>query len=89
MTSGTVGVRVQQEGTNPVHLFAESQSRFVVTVSPEHRTAFEAIVDAECIGEVTNENQLVVCDENGKAVLDLSQEEIVKAWKGAIPCLLK
>ena len=88
MTSGTVGVRVQHEG-DVVNLFAESQSRFVVTVSPENRSAFEAIVDADCVGEVTNENQLVVCDENGKAVLEASQEEIVTAWKGAIPCLLK
>ncbi|WP_088103327.1 phosphoribosylformylglycinamidine synthase subunit PurL [Halalkalibacter urbisdiaboli] len=89
MTAGTVGAQVTVEGDAVTALFAESQSRFVVTVKPENREAFEKAVFAQQIGEVTEEAKLVIKDKSEAVILEASQEEIVSAWKGAIPCLLK
>ncbi|KGA96913.1 phosphoribosylformylglycinamidine synthase [Alkalihalobacillus alcalophilus ATCC 27647 = CGMCC 1.3604] len=90
MTSGNVGARVTLAGDVVTVLFSETQSRFVVTVKPENRLAFEAAVpEATLVGEVTNEARLVIMDESNKVMIDATQEEIVTAWKGAIPCLLK
>ncbi|WP_413376182.1 phosphoribosylformylglycinamidine synthase subunit PurL [Alkalihalobacillus sp. 1P02AB] len=90
MTSGNVGARVTLAGDVVTVLFSETQSRFVVTVKPENRLAFEAAVaEATLVGEVTDEARLVITDESSKIVVDATQEEIVTSWKGAIPCLLK
>ncbi|WP_100406196.1 phosphoribosylformylglycinamidine synthase subunit PurL [Bacillus solitudinis] len=89
MTSGTIGAQVTVAGEQTAELFAESQSRFIVTVKPENREAFEAAVQAQVIGEVTEEAKLVIKDKNEAVILEATQEEIVSAWKGAIPCLLK
>lgn len=71
-------------------LFAESQSRFIVTVKPSDQQRFENTVrDAVAVGAVTESRKLTIRSENGNAVIDLCQDELVKAWKGAIPCLLK
>ncbi|GIN14212.1 phosphoribosylformylglycinamidine synthase subunit PurL [Shouchella clausii] len=71
-------------------LFAESQSRFIVTVKPSDQQRFEDTVrDAVAVGAVTESRKLTIRSENGNAVIDLCQDELVKAWKGAIPCLLK
>ncbi|MCM3548634.1 phosphoribosylformylglycinamidine synthase II [Niallia circulans] len=71
-------------------LFAESQSRFIVTVKPSDQHRFEDTVrDAVAVGAVTESRKLTIRSENGNAVIDLCQDELVKAWKGAIPCLLK
>ncbi|MDO7269370.1 phosphoribosylformylglycinamidine synthase subunit PurL [Shouchella clausii] len=71
-------------------LFAESQSRFIVTVKPSDQQRFEnTVLDAVVVGAVTESRKLTIRNENGNAVIDLCQDELVKAWKGAIPCLLK
>ncbi|MEC2072189.1 phosphoribosylformylglycinamidine synthase subunit PurL [Alkalihalophilus marmarensis] len=70
-------------------LFAESQSRFIVSVKPEHQAQFEQVVKATLIGHVTNDPSLVVKSADEKMVLNVSVDEMTKAWKGAIPCLLK
>ncbi|MED1602814.1 phosphoribosylformylglycinamidine synthase subunit PurL [Alkalihalophilus marmarensis] len=70
-------------------LFAESQSRFIVSVKPEHQAQFEQVVKATLIGQVTNDPSLVVKSADEKTVLNVSVDEMTKAWKGAIPCLLK
>jgi phosphoribosylformylglycinamidine synthase subunit PurL len=76
---------------NPVSaLFSETQSRFIVSVKPENRKAFEVLVkDAVCIGEVTDHSELEVVDAAGNSLLKVNVEEMTKLWKGAIPCMLK
>ncbi|GAF13518.1 phosphoribosylformylglycinamidine synthase [Bacillus sp. JCM 19045] len=69
--------------------FSESQSRFVVTVQPENQFSFEQIVeDAKLIGKVTEEASLKM-EFMESETLHATQAELTKAWKGAIPCLLK
>lgn len=84
-----VGAKVEIAGDHVTALFAESQSRFVVTVKKENKAAFEEIVTAKQIGEVTNEQQLVIVDEHGEQLLSASTEEMASTWKKAIPSLLK
>lgn len=69
-------------------LFSETQSRFVISVKPEHQTEFERFVeDAVLVGEVIEEPVLKINVEE-ESVIDIKVAELLTAWKGAIPCLL-
>lgn len=84
-----LGMDVTLSGSATTALFSESQSRFVVTVSPEKAAQFEEMVsDAKKIGQVTGDN-LVINGEDGTAWINDSVATLRSAWKGAIPCLLK
>lgn len=89
MMEGEVGAKVQITGDAVTALFAESQSRFIVTVKKEHEAEFAQMVNATKIGEVTSDKKLVITNESGDVVLEATQLEMADAWKGAIPCLLK
>ncbi len=84
-----VGATITIEGNEVVSLFSETQSRFLLSVKPEHKEQFEALVDAKLIGTVTEEISVTVRNENNETVLHASVEELKQAWKEAIPCLLK
>ncbi|WP_216830198.1 phosphoribosylformylglycinamidine synthase subunit PurL [Alkalihalobacterium elongatum] len=88
MIDGEVGASVNIGEDIVTELFAESQSRFIVTVKKEHQAQFEQIVDAKVIGEVTNDKLLSIASVND-VLFTATQEELANAWKGAIPCLLK
>ncbi|MER2154415.1 MAG: phosphoribosylformylglycinamidine synthase subunit PurL [Solibacillus sp.] len=84
-----LGLDVALTGSATTALFAESQSRFVLTVKAEHAEGFEAIVkDAQKIGTVTDDANIKISGETG-VLVEGTVEEFRSAWKGAIPCLLK
>lgn len=84
-----LGIEATLTGSATTALFAESQSRFVLTVKAENVEAFEAIVsDAQKIGTVTEDAKLTINGETG-VLVEGTVEEFRSAWKGAIPCLLK
>ena len=84
-----LGVNVTLTGSAVTALFAESQSRFVLTVKEENAAAFEQIVkEAQKIGVVTEDVKLTIHGDNG-VLVEGTVEEFRSAWKGAIPCLLK
>ncbi|WP_274308281.1 phosphoribosylformylglycinamidine synthase subunit PurL [Solibacillus daqui] len=84
-----LGIEATLTGSATTALFAESQSRFVLTVKAENVEAFEAIViDVQKIGTVTEDAKLTINGETG-VLVDGTVEEFRSAWKGAIPCLLK
>ncbi|MCP8969833.1 phosphoribosylformylglycinamidine synthase subunit PurL [Ectobacillus ponti] len=83
-----LGADIAVSGEATTALFAESQSRFVVSVKPENQAAFEQLVEATLIGNVTNTGRFVVQHE-GTELVNLPVAELKTAWKGAIPCLLK
>jgi phosphoribosylformylglycinamidine synthase subunit PurL len=88
-TAKGLGIEVTLTGSATTALFAESQSRFIITVKPEHATSFEAIAPAAAkIGTVTADANVTI---NGEAsvLVKGTVEEFRSAWKGAIPCLLK
>jgi phosphoribosylformylglycinamidine synthase len=84
-----LGATVKFDGEATAALFAESQSRFVVTVKREQQEAFEKSVEAIQVGEVTNTNEVTIHNEENEVLLTANVDEMRKAWKGAIPCLLK
>jgi len=67
-------------------LFSESNSRFVVTVSPGNKGAFEAAMDGNAfaeVGEVTGGDYFTVID--GDAVLiDLKIDGLKEAWQAPL-----
>ncbi|SIS10360.1 phosphoribosylformylglycinamidine synthase subunit II [Peribacillus simplex] len=85
-----LGAKVNISGELVSELFSETQSRFLLSIKPENKSAFEALVeDAICIGSVTADNKLVVETSIDSKVLEADVEDLQTAWKGAIPCLLK
>ncbi|HQE36093.1 MAG TPA: phosphoribosylformylglycinamidine synthase subunit PurL [Limnochordia bacterium] len=87
LISGDLGAELSLSGNLVSQLFSESQSRFLLTVKPEHQAEFERLVDAQLIGRVTAEAVLVV-EHEGSAAFHVEVEELRRAWKGALPCLL-
>jgi phosphoribosylformylglycinamidine synthase len=69
-------------------LFSESQSRFIVSVSPENKSAFEKMSNAKLIGVVNNLARLTINCENNNAI-DIPVKNLRKYWEEAIPCLVK
>ncbi len=83
-----LGADIKVTGNATSALFSESQSRFLLSVKKENQEAFESLVDAKLIGEVTEAPILYISNEEG--LLLAEQVDVLKqAWKGAIPCLLK
>jgi len=69
-------------------LFAESQSRFIVSVSPEHQSAFEQLTSLKPVGQITGNGELnISC--NYSTVINAPVATLKKSWEEAIPCLLK
>ncbi|MED4800245.1 phosphoribosylformylglycinamidine synthase subunit PurL [Bacillus atrophaeus] len=89
MSTEGLGANVTLEGEAAL-LFSESQSRFVISVKKEHQQSFEKLVkDAIHVGEVTSDAILTVQSQEGNLWIHAQTEELERAWKGAIPCLLK
>ncbi|MDG4658361.1 phosphoribosylformylglycinamidine synthase subunit PurL [Ectobacillus antri] len=80
------GADVTIEGEATTALFAETQSRFIVSVKPENRAAFEQAVEAKYIGTVTETGKLII--RGAEELIHADVQELKTAWKGAIPCLL-
>ncbi|MFC3885434.1 phosphoribosylformylglycinamidine synthase subunit PurL [Bacillus songklensis] len=89
MGASGLGANVAVTGENVTALFAETQSRFLVSVKPENKEAFEKAVTAYFAGEVTETNELVVSNEQKELLVNIDVDKMRTAWKGAIPCLLK
>ncbi|OIJ14171.1 phosphoribosylformylglycinamidine synthase II [Anaerobacillus arseniciselenatis] len=85
---GKVGAKVSITGEEVTALFAESQSRFVVSVPRDKKEQFESLVDATCVGEVVDAG-LTILNESGEPVIQVATDELQNSWRGAIPCLLK
>jgi phosphoribosylformylglycinamidine synthase len=64
-------------------LFSESCGRFLVTVSPTDRQAFEGRfvgLPCACVGEVTAEPRLLVVGQAGETLLDESIQALKDSW---------
>ncbi|WP_282034481.1 phosphoribosylformylglycinamidine synthase subunit PurL [Metabacillus indicus] len=90
-TFGTngLGAHLTVDGEAAVALFSETQSRFILTVKPEHKTAFEELTGAALIGRVTGDGIFTVKNGSGDLLVQAEAAELEAAWRGAIPCLLR
>jgi phosphoribosylformylglycinamidine synthase len=78
--------RVPAEGSlgNDTLLFSESAGRFIVTVDPLKKAAFETIfkdLACACIGKVTGESNVVISDPACRMLLSVSVTDLKSAWK--------
>lgn len=66
-------------------LFAESHSRFVVSIRPENKEAFEAIMGnrAYQLGEVTSGSSLII-SKNGENLIQQKIETLQEAWDNGL-----
>ncbi|TQS71893.1 phosphoribosylformylglycinamidine synthase subunit PurL [Ornithinibacillus gellani] len=84
-----LGLEVELEGDETAVLFSESQSRFLVSVKPENKERFEAMMsDAKQIGKVTDRGSVSI-HINGKQVIQEDVQVLSNLWKQALPELLK
>ncbi|WP_026695299.1 phosphoribosylformylglycinamidine synthase subunit PurL [Peribacillus kribbensis] len=87
--SQSLGADIKVGGKPEAMLFSETQSRFLVSIKPESQVEFERLIeDAQMIGIVTDTSELAISSVNGEKIVQASVQELVTAWKGAIPCLL-
>jgi len=69
---------------NDTILFSESQSRFVVTVSPQNQRQFEEVIGGHifaAIGHVTGDENFVVKGLNDKIIIRANIQELKDAWQ--------
>jgi phosphoribosylformylglycinamidine synthase len=69
---------------NDFILFSESQSRFVVTVTPEHKRAFEAMMNQVVYGEVgvvSDDQKFRVLGLQGKNVIEAPIDDLKEVWQ--------
>ncbi|MCP4443025.1 MAG: phosphoribosylformylglycinamidine synthase [Aureispira sp.] len=66
-------------------LFSESHSRFVVSIRPEDKEAFEVLLgdQAYYLGTVTAATQVNIQDK-GAAVVDLPVQELLESWSNGL-----
>ncbi|MBL4997437.1 phosphoribosylformylglycinamidine synthase subunit PurL [Enterococcus faecium] len=78
-----------QFGLPSAQLFAETQSRFVLTVAPENQTRFEEMMgDAAFLaGKVTDEAIIEISATDGQIKIETAVAR--KCWEDAIVCLMR
>jgi phosphoribosylformylglycinamidine (FGAM) synthase-like enzyme len=66
-------------------LFAESHSRFVVSVAPEAQELFESIMDSDCrfLGEV-RDTARVVLNCGSSQIIDIALHDLLMAWRNGL-----
>ncbi len=65
-------------------LFSESNSRFIVTVSPDKASRFEELMEGTAcaaVGKVTRDRQLCVAGIDGELVVDVDVLSLKNIWK--------
>ncbi|MBU1656864.1 MAG: phosphoribosylformylglycinamidine synthase subunit PurL [Candidatus Omnitrophica bacterium] len=70
-----------------VLLFSESNSRFIVEISPEKKKTFEKTmkgIPAGLMGKVTGDGKLAVTGIHGKIVISAGVQKLKNAWKNPI-----
>lgn len=92
--SGNLGAQVDfsTELRNDIALFSESQSRILLSASPEKAEALkqwisEQGVPYQQLGQVQGTELHIHI--NAKPVIQSPVEQLQKVWKDAIPCLMK
>jgi phosphoribosylformylglycinamidine synthase len=65
-------------------LYSESPGRFIVTIDPGHRLAFDAHFDMlshACVGTVSSGPDLIVNGLGGETIINIPVPELKAAWK--------
>jgi phosphoribosylformylglycinamidine synthase len=68
-------------------LFSQSNSRFIVTVSPERKADFESMIGTNVyahVGIVTRDKKLKIKGLNGNVLINSDLDHLKKAWKSTL-----
>ncbi|KKP61590.1 MAG: Phosphoribosylformylglycinamidine synthase 2 [Candidatus Roizmanbacteria bacterium GW2011_GWC2_34_23] len=88
--AGKLGIEISLDklpvsvSRNDFALFSESQGRILATINPQNKKKFEKIMKGnpiKQIGQVTNNQQLIIKGLDNKVIVDLNLEKIEKAYK--------
>jgi phosphoribosylformylglycinamidine synthase len=89
--AGELGMTVELSGVprveaekNHVLLYSETPGRFIVTIDPKDRSAFESFMDTiphACIGTVSEGPDLVIKGLKGKPIISVPVSDLKAAWK--------
>jgi phosphoribosylformylglycinamidine synthase len=88
--AGKLGIEISlnnlpgQVSRNDFILFSESQGRILATINPKNKKLFEKIMKGSSIkqiGQVINNQQLIIKGLDNKTIINLSLEKIEKAYK--------
>ncbi len=88
--SGKLGIKVSlnklpgQTTRNDFTLFSESQGRILLTINPKNKKVFEKIMKGSLIkhiGQVINNQRLLIKGLDNKMIVNLNLEKIEKAYK--------
>jgi phosphoribosylformylglycinamidine synthase len=77
-------VPAEQIHRNDLILFSESAGRFIVTIDPKNREAFEKIFNGlpwSCIGVVTENPEFVIQGIDNRRIMEVSVQDLKIAWK--------
>ena len=84
MTLDLAAVSADDALRDDVLLYSESAGRFIVTIDPQNRVAFENLFTAmpmACIGRVTADPYLKVNGLDGNPIVNLTVPELKAAWQ--------
>lgn len=92
--SGGIGaaVEVKSELRADVALFSESQSRILLSAKPDQAAALQALLAEQGVAHAvigTVGGSSLTVSVGGKTGISAPVGELEKAWKDAIPCLMK
>jgi phosphoribosylformylglycinamidine synthase len=65
-------------------LFSESAGRFILTIDPKNKAAFEEIFSRlphACIGTVTDTSDVVINGLDGRTIVSVAVDTLKTAWK--------
>ncbi len=84
--AGGIGADVSKRGSHPdvVNLFAESPSRFLVEVRPEHAEQFRRVLHPLPVAEIgvtVKEPRLRIAGANGEWIVWLTLQQLKDAWQ--------
>tara|TARA_B100001123_G_C14856393_1_gene846201 strand:- start:335 stop:631 length:297 start_codon:yes stop_codon:yes gene_type:complete len=77
--------RSNQTNADDVIMFSESNSRFIVEISPENQTEFENELNGVVfnkIGQVTEGNTFLVKGVAGDKIVDTTIDQLKASWQG-------
>ncbi|PBB04747.1 phosphoribosylformylglycinamidine synthase subunit PurL [Salimicrobium humidisoli] len=84
-----LGCEVEIEGETVTELFAETQSRFLISIKREKQNEIEELIpDARFLGKAAAHGRFHII-KNGATIIDEPIQTLKADWKGAIPCLVK
>jgi len=77
-------VPARDVGRDDTLMFSESAGRFIVTVDPQHRGAFEKQLEGHpwaCVGTVTAAGDLILTGRGGRRLTAIPVETLKTVWK--------